>query len=395
MRTLFILPLLLLAIGSQAQTRARQKMGPPEFTPGGPCDTSAWKLVFHDEFNGNELDRSKWVDHFTFSDDGSDKCSSCRVMSGMNNIFKPERVSVGDGYLTLDVEAKPSTWYEHSRDHEAGLIMSIGNASFNFGRFEIRCKVPNAQGLWPALWLGGGETEIDILELCGERPRWMKGALHRWSDPKYSDTGKHRGPDLSQGFHTYALEWEEDEVRWYLDGELVLRRGRFVDRRGRPLPGCDRSPGTHPTAAYFPRGTDNVNLLLNLAVSDPRGYCKGPKKPEPWPEGTALLVDHVRVYQRQPQEDLHDLCATPRVLQGVGDGPLRQGASRRFEVTGPHGDLVWTTAPGLEITHRDANGATVRASGKGTGLLWVRVESADDPCPRGPLMLEAPLEVLR
>lgn len=395
MRILFILPLLILDMGAQAQTRARLKMGPPEFTPGGPCDTSAWKLVFHDEFDGSHLDRSKWVDYFTFSADGSDQCSACRVMSGMNNIFRPEQVQVADGTLKLSVEAEPGTWYEHSRDHEAGLIKSIGNASFTYGRFEIRCKVPGARGLWPALWAGGGETEIDFLELCGERPRWMKGSLHRWGERKYSDTGKHKGPDLSQGFHTYTVEWEEDEIRWYLDGELVHHRGRFVDRRGRPLPGCDRPPGTHPTAAYFPRGIDKVDLLLNLAVSDPGGYCKGPTKPEPWPEDAVMLVDHVRVYQRRPQEGLHDLCAMPRILVGDGDGPLVAGASRRFEVRGPHGDLRWSTAPGLEITHRDAHGMTVRATGTHAGALWVRVESSDDPCPRGPLKVEHLVVVAR
>jgi hypothetical protein len=386
---------LLLFMGTQAQTQARKKIGPAEFSPGGPCDTSEWKLVFHDEFNGNELDRNKWVTYFTYSADGSDQCPSCRVMGGTNNIFRPEQVTVTDGSLILGVQARPGTWYEHKMDHEGGLIHSIGDAQFSHGRFEIRCRIPAGAGLWPAFWGFGGETEIDVFEFCGERPRWMKGSLHRWGERKFSDTGKHKGPDLSKGFHTYAVEWEEDEMRWYLDDELVHSRGRFVDRRGRPLPACDRAPAELPTAAYFPKRNDAVNLIVNLAVSEPKGYCKGPRNPVPWPEGTALVVDHVRVYQRQPEEKLHDLCSVPRVLQGVGEGPLRSGASQRYEVTGPHGDLEWSTAPGLEITHRDAHGITIRATDKASGMLWIRVESADDPCPRGALKLEIGVEVQR
>jgi len=373
----------------------RKAPGPEEFSPGGPCDTSAWKLVFHDEFNGDRLDPNKWVTYFTYSDDGSDRCPGCRVMGGTNNIFRPERVSLSDGLLTLGVEARPGTWYEHTMDHESGLIHSIGDAQFTYGRFEIRCRIPSGQGLWPAFWGFGGETEIDVFEFCGEKPRWMKGSLHRWGERKASDTGKHKGPDLSQEFHTYAVEWEEDELRWYLDGELVHSRGRFVDRRGRPLPGCDRAAGTHPTAAYYPRGTDVVNLIVNLAVSEPKGYCKGPKRPAPWPEGTALVVDHVRVYQRRPQERLHDLCSEARSLAAQdGDGTLAVGSERRYAVSGPHGDLAWSTGPGLEVMARDAHGITVKATGDATGSSWVRAESADDPCPRGALMLEAGVELL-
>ncbi len=383
----------LTASGSMAQ---RKGVGPEEFSAGGACDSSAWKLVFHDEFNGSELDRSKWVTYFTYSADGSDQCEGCRVTGSSNTIYRDEQVSVGDGMLTLGVEAKPGTWFGRTMEHESGMVHSIGSAIFNYGRFEVRCKIPGATGLWPAFWGFGGETEIDVFEFCGEKPRWMKGSLHRWGGGRASSTGKYKGPDMSLNFHDYAVEWDEDEIRWYFDGEMVHSRGRFVDRRGRPLPGCDRQPSTHATAPYFPRATDAVNVILNLSVSPPNDYCKGPRKPVPWPEGTALVVDHVRVFQRDPEEHLSDLCVVPRRLQTDGqEGALRTGGSRRFHVSGPHGDLDWSTGGGLEISGRDAHGITVRSTGKAEGLTWVRVESLDDPCPRGPLMLEIGVELVR
>lgn len=385
--------IILLPLSAQAQKRA---LGAEEFSPGGPCDNAAWKLVFHDEFNGAALDRSKWITYFPFSEDGSENCADCRYMSGTNNIFTESQVSVNEGRLLLGVASKPTTWYHHTKDHEAGLVRSIGSAEFTYGRFEMRAKIPYGQGLWPAFWTFGGETEIDVLEMCGERTKYLKMALHRWGPQKHSGGGNHKGPDMAQNFHVYAVEWEPDEIRFYLDDELVLTQGRFVDARGRPLPGCDRAAGTHPTAPYYPRGTDATNILINLAVSNPKGFCKGPKRPVAWAPGTALEVDHVRVYQREPQTGLADLCAAPRKLAADGgEGVLRVGQERRYAVTGPHGDLHWSTGEGVAIVSRDASGITVRNIGTVHGPTWVRAESRDDPCPRGPLMLEAGLELGR
>lgn len=396
MRMLPLLPvaLLLAPYGElQAQTKRDKRVGPARYSEGGPCDTAAWQLVFHDEFEGGTLDRSKWVTYFTYSADGSDQCAGCRVMGNSNTVFRDEQVSVRDGQLHLGVHAGTQEWFGQKKEHAGGMVHSIGLARFNQGRYEVRCRLPAAAGLWPAFWGFGGETEIDVFECCGERPRWMKGSLHRWGATKYSHTGKHKAVDLSEDFHTYSVEWEEDEVRWYLDGELVHARSRFVDKRGRPLATCDRPAGEHPTAPYFPRQEDVLNLILDLAVSAPNDYCKGPRTPAPWPEGTALVVEHVRVYQRRPQPGLSDLCARARVLFPSNTGPMLGGEERRFTVDGPHGALHWSSSTGLVIRSTDADGAIVKALPGVTGPQWVRVACTDDPCLRGGLLLEAEVEL--
>lgn len=268
--------------------------------PALPCDTAAWQLVFADEFNGTELDRTKWITYFPYSDDGSDKCEGCRYMGGTNSIFTDDQVSVHDGLLHLGVKAEKTEWYGRTTDHRGGTIRSIGDAEFSFGKFEIRCRLPEGKGLWPAFWMFGGETEIDVFEVCGERPKWIKGSLHRWGETKYSNTGKYKGVDHSEDFHTYAVEWDRDELRWYVDGEQIHSRGRFVDRRGRPLSGCEREPGVHNLAPYYPRAQDKVNVIAGNGVSERKGYCKGPKDPEPWSDRSTMLVDWIRVYQRKP-----------------------------------------------------------------------------------------------
>jgi hypothetical protein len=212
---------------------------------------------------------------------------------------------------------------------------------------------------------------------------------------KHSGGGHAKAQDLSTDFHVYAVEWDPGEVRWYIDGRLVQQRARFVDRKGRPLPACGRPPGTHATAPYFPRSTDAINLILNLAVSAPKDYCKGPKKPKPWPKGTALLVDHVRVYQRRPQEHLHDLCDTERRLAATEEGPIRPGEHRQLYLQGPVGDVRWSVSNGLWIARRTNHEITVVAKPDGPGNEWVRAEWDDDPCQRGLRSLESAVPVIR
>lgn len=287
-----------LALPAAGQSKREKRVGPVQSDPGPDCVTTEWSLVFSDEFNGPELDRTKWRTWFPYSEDGSDRAPGTRIMGTSNTIFRDELVSVKDGFLWLDVRAKGGEWYGKVKEHEGSMIHSMGAAKFTYGRFEVRCRIPKGAGLWPAFWAFGGETEIDVFEFCGEKPRFFKGALHRWGKPRFSNSDKKKMDDLSRDFHVYAVEWERDGISWFVDGELVQYRGRYVDKRGRPLPRCDREPGDHATAPYYPRSEDGVNVILDLAVSEPKGFCKGPKKPEPWPEGSAFVVDYVRVYQR-------------------------------------------------------------------------------------------------
>lgn len=372
-----------------AQTKRAKRVGPPAFSEGGPCDTTQWKLVFHDEFNGVRLDASKWVTWFTYSDDGSDRCEGCRVMGTSNTIFRDDLVTVADGRLKLGVRARNGEWYGRQKEHEGGMIHSIGDAKFTYGRFEVRCRIPRGSGLWPAFWGFGGETEIDVFEFCGEQPRLLKGALHRWGQTRFSSSDKHKAQDLSRDMHDYAVEWDRDGVSWYLDGRLVQYRGRFVDRKGRPLPACDRKPGDLATAPYFPRSEDGINVILDLAVSAPKAFCKGPKKPKPWPTDAVLEVDHVRVYQRVPQTNMSDLCSGKRGLVTDGSIPFERGKEQTFRIAGAHGAIEWTVSRGIEVVQQDYAQLVIRVRPDAQGEQWVQAFSANDPCARGPMTWRA------
>lgn len=384
-----VLPLVLVLLNGiiatplEAQTKKEKKVGPRMEDNGGVCDTTAWKLVFNDEFDGSTLDRSKWITYYPFSSDGSDQCEACRYMGGTNSIYTDDQVTLADGLLHLGVEATETTWYGVKKAHKASTIRSIGNAEFTYGRFEIRCKLPEGEGLWPAFWMFGGETEIDVFEVCGEKPRWIKGSLHHWGKPKFSNTGKYKGEDTRTAFHTYAVEWEADEIRWYMDGTMIHSRGRFVDDRGNPLPDCERPAGQNHVAPYFPRGVDKVNVIAGNGVSEYKGFCKGPKTPKAWSAASSMLVDWIRVYQRNPQPGLANLCDRARTIHVV-PGDARTAEVR---IDGPHGNLEWRLGAGLSLVARNEHGITVKASTSG-GPTWAIAYCDDDPCRDRPTSFE-------
>ena len=150
-------------------------------------------------------------------------------------------------------------------------------------------KVAFGQGIWPAFWMLGTDVtsagwpacgEIDIMENIGREPAIVHGTLH---GPGYSGGGAIGAPyNLSAGrfadaFHVFAVEWERDVVRWYVDGQLSLTRTPAQ------LPAGTRWVFDHP---FF--------LILNVAVG---GSWPGP------PDTTTvfpqqMLVDYVRVYRR-------------------------------------------------------------------------------------------------
>jgi beta-glucanase (GH16 family) len=159
-----------------------------------------------------------------------------------------------------------------------------------YGRFEARMKLPFGQGIWPAFWLLGeniGDAgwpqcgEIDIMENLGQDTTRMYGTIH---GPGYSGGDGigatfdlNGGQSFDDGFHVFAVEWEPNVVRWYVDDSL------YQTRTPSDLPGGTQWVYDHP---FF--------IILNLAVG---GQFPGnPDGSTTFPQ--ALLVDYVRVYEK-------------------------------------------------------------------------------------------------
>lgn len=250
--------------------------------------THGWKLVWRDEFKGSSrLDPGKWA--FVIGGNGFGN----RELEYYTD--RPQNVRLDQGMLIIEAIQENYTGADGvARGFTSGRIHTQGKFSQTYGRFEARIKIPSGQGIWPAFWmLGDGSEkwpdcgEIDIMENIGREPSTVHGTIH---GPGYSGADGIGGPyslpagqTLSHDFHVYAIEWEPDVIRWYLDDKLYKTL----------------------TPADLPKGTRWVYghpfyILLNLAVG---GNWPGrPDETTVLPQ--SMYVDYVRVYQRSPTRQI-------------------------------------------------------------------------------------------
>jgi beta-glucanase (GH16 family) len=241
---------------------------------------AGWQLAWSDEFDGSSLDLSKWApeDQSTF---GNGNHELACLMARSDN------VQVAGGQLTLRARRESSplvcgdsdSRFPQGRSYSSAMLSTEGKASWHQGRFEVRAKLPlvagRSKGLWPAFWLrpasGSGDGELDVMEAIGSAdPQDPEaGTVHQtvWYDgkgtyPKQSRVAPVTGGPAS-GFHTYAAEWQNGVVRWYVDDRLTFERdasiapwinkafsGRFYIRLNLAVGGT--FPGTPNAATDFP-----------------------------------------------------------------------------------------------------------------------------------------------
>ncbi|MDD5546612.1 MAG: family 16 glycosylhydrolase [Candidatus Omnitrophica bacterium] len=173
-----------------------------------PPKLDGWYLVWHDEFDGDKVDPAKWRVE-----------DAALVKNKELEYYSPWNVYIKDGKLILKSEKKE----RGGRPYTSGLVETKGRYSFEYGRVEVRAKLPGTKGMWPAHWMmpakGGWPPEIDIMELVGSKPNVIHMTNHYGEFPRNRyDSKVFTGPDYTKGFHVFALEWEEGELRWYIDG---------------------------------------------------------------------------------------------------------------------------------------------------------------------------------
>jgi beta-glucanase (GH16 family) len=244
-----------------------------------------WRLIFSDEFNGDTIDLSRWALCYWWDDEG---CTN----EGNNELqwYLPEDVLLDGGHLRLrarqnTIHASNGRTYPYSSGMvTTGPAIYDEDASpgfaFLYGYVEARVHIPRGTGLWPAFWLlpadifSGNKPEIDVFEFLGDTPDTVRMHFHF-----LDETGEAQhpgqnwvGPDFSEDWHTFAVDWQPDVVIWYVDG---IERWRVSD------------------ASRLP--TADMYLLLNLAVG---GDWPGP------PDESASFpsyfdIDYVRIWERQ------------------------------------------------------------------------------------------------
>jgi len=283
-----------------------------DFHPEG----KGWVSVWTDEFEGSDLDRTKW--------EAEESC-----WGGGNNerqcyTDRPENIEVVNGLLRLKAYPEtytaaqyPQGWPDGrgpqvTQQYTSGKVRTRELADWTYGRFSARMKLPSGQGTWPAFWMlpadnvyGGwaASGEIDIMEAvnlgasCSEctgdvGENRSSGALHYGGEwPNNTFQVDHNtlpgGADAKDQYHVFAVEWGEGRINWFVDGV------KFFSLDADQWSSGAVSKDTHPNAPF----DQDFYLMLNLAVggglsedNNDRGFVA-----ENFP--AEVLVDWVRVYQ--------------------------------------------------------------------------------------------------
>ena len=252
-----------------------------------------WMMVWADEFEGNDLDFNKWEKEENNYGGGNNERQAYRTDS--------KYCFVKDGVLNLAVYRDPHTTCDgKTQPYSSARIRTQKRGDWKYGRFEVRAKMPKGQGIWPAVWMlpteskyGGWAAggEIDVIESRGKAVHETTGAIHfggAWPRNTYlSHSYTFPEQDAAETFHVYTLEWNADEIKWYVDGKLCKTRKKeeWFSEAARENP---HAPFDQP-----------FHLIVNVAV-DGRFFEKTDQRadllpPDAFPQ--ILQVDYIRVYQ--------------------------------------------------------------------------------------------------
>lgn len=242
-----------------------------------------YQLVWHDEFTGRQLDEERWTAYIGGGGFGNRELQ----------FYHPDNVEVRDGNLIITAQRQ----FFMSHPYTSGMVTTMDTASWQYGRFEFRARLPYRQGIWPAIWMLPVDPdlygtwpvsgEIDIMELVGHEPHVAHGYLHYGEPHTYTGSSYTlQDGTFNDDYHVFALEWEPEQFRWYINDQLVQTQTEWFStnvRRGE--------------AFDFPAPFDQpFYLRINLAVGG--NWPGAPDETTEFPQ--RFYIDYVRVFQKVP-----------------------------------------------------------------------------------------------
>lgn len=301
--------------GSQVRSAAVDEpalAGSPERPP--------WRLVWSDEFDGEVIDRTNWSFDVDCWGGGNaerqcftDNPGNARIENGAL-VITARREPVSGPSLPGRLRGPDTADETVSREYSSARVVSRGNAAWRYGRIEVRARLPRGQGVWPAIWMlpehsayGGwaASGEIDIMEAvnlgapCEECASGIEdrilGTLHyggEWPNNHYSGS-QVTLPNLAQETHTFALEWSERGMTWFVDGEpFACQTPEHWFTTSEAAQGRPAAPFDQP-----------FHLIMNVSVGGglPERKNLGGVDPDVFPQ--SMIVDFVRVYEWSGEGD--------------------------------------------------------------------------------------------
>lgn len=228
------------------------------------------KLVWVDDFTADALNTQIWN-----YEQGAGGWGNNELQNYTNST---NNVHTDSGYLHITALNPSGSTYT------SGRITTQGKKEFTYCRVDIRAKVPEGQGIWPALWMLGTNIsqvgwpicgEIDIMELLGQEPSVIHGTAHWSSSGHVSRTSTYtlNSGKFSSGFHVFSVIWTPNRLRWFIDNQqyFLLNKSEI---------------------AGFPFDLPQF-FIFNVAVG---GNWPGPpNQTTVFPQH--LIVDYIKVYQ--------------------------------------------------------------------------------------------------
>jgi len=264
----------------------------------------SWKLVWNDEFNGNQLDDTKWAywengnpwNAGNYLDENGNLVNQYGFDAKHFYLRDNVRVENGNMIITLKKETDKKVninGVERRILYSSGAIHTRNLYNVQYGKIEMRAAMPEGIGTWPAFWMwpagysqadGNANGEIDIVETYGDDMRRATGTLHVLKSDNTYETFDGDDYKLSKwprekltNFNTYAVEWDDKEIKWLFNNK-VYKKFSYKELEKRGL----QNPFNQP---YF--------IMINVALSKKTGEDGDVDFP------TEMKVDYVRVYQKK------------------------------------------------------------------------------------------------
>ena len=301
-RYLFFGALLLNAFGTFSQFHLDPCNYDYGYSVFGSCLGQDFILVYEDEFDEFVHD-VHWIGRWP---QGQEHGSDTQEWNTLDN------VSLTNDGIAITAKYDPAMRYQAGGNGPNGTdgytnlrnynytSANVGsNYVFKNGYFEIKCKVPEGSGYWPAFWLyngkeGLGDPELDIFEMMNddptEDPKEISLTIHnnnkQCSDNKYNATGT---------WYTFGAYWDDWQILWTINGHPVQTTYRFYKKLSKTPITCDMAEDWIDARLNEAFPVSPMNIIFNLAIRD--------GNPVPnlinFPETGKMEVDYIRYYQQR------------------------------------------------------------------------------------------------
>ncbi|MFG6095095.1 family 16 glycosylhydrolase [Leptothoe sp. ISB3NOV94-8A] len=292
-------------------------------------DLSDWNTTYYYGSRTNTFNNEEQYyldDAFQFNEDGTLSIVATRLDT-------PIEAFEGVDQWLLENQGKDTSF-----DWTSGMLSGHDKAAFQYGYIEISAQIPAGQGMWPAFWMlptdGGWPPEIDIMEALGHDTSTIHQTVHYETESGRSmHHDQTSGTDFSEGFHTYGVEWKENKLTFYIDGQK-----------------------TYTLHEDIPQET--MYLLSNLAVG---GWAGSPD--DTTADENEYVIDYIRVYQDKKGlleggsgndvldranghisglggDDVLSLSGKGELYGGEGNDLLTGGTQSNYLVGGRHSDVI-------------------------------------------------------